>query len=442
MLCLASVAMATPQRFALPEFRTGYQLPQVLTTPANWAGWTYVDAGMLLAALAASAWWVFARRSRRGALVITIISLLYFGFFRHGCICPVGSIQNVAMAAGNNGYALPWTAAFLFLVPLLFTLFFGRIFCASVCPLGAIQDIVLFKPIQVPLWLEAGLGVLAYLYLGIGVLFAFLGSDFVICRYDPFVAMFRLSGSAPMLFLGACLLLSSMFIGRTYCRFLCPYSILLRLLAPFSRRRLTITPGQCVDCRLCEEACPFGAIRTPTVLSGMAPPGAGDRAASRRLALGMLLAGVAFTGLFAMLGRLSAPALIRMDFNANLAVRLAQEDQGSIPDPNNHSETADAFRKNEGRQEKNHAAVVAQLIGSIEELRHKYAIGGTLLGLWIGLVVSAKLLSASSRRPRTGYTADAAACVACARCYAACPVEQGNTTTVVPLTLRRPGPAA
>ena len=59
----------------------------------------------------------------------------------------------------------------------------------------------------------------------------------LICQYDPFVPLFRLNGPGYMLFLGGVLLATGLLIGRPYCRFLCPYGVLLRLLSPFSGRR-------------------------------------------------------------------------------------------------------------------------------------------------------------------------------------------------------------
>jgi hypothetical protein len=49
---------------------------------------------------------------------------------------------------------------------------------------------VLIRPVAVPGWLESGLRLFAYAYLGAAVLFAATGSAFIICRYDPFVGFF------------------------------------------------------------------------------------------------------------------------------------------------------------------------------------------------------------------------------------------------------------
>ncbi|MHC5074726.1 MAG: 4Fe-4S binding protein, partial [Planctomycetota bacterium] len=112
---------------------------------------------------------------------------------------------------------------------LVFTLFFGRTFCSAVCPLGAIQDLVLLRPVQVAPCLEGGLRLFAYIYLGAAVLLAATGSAFIICRYDPFVSFFRITGHMSLLVLGVCFLLIGMFVGRPYCRFICFQSGRLRL---------------------------------------------------------------------------------------------------------------------------------------------------------------------------------------------------------------------
>jgi NosR/NirI family nitrous oxide reductase transcriptional regulator len=264
VLLLGPLAALGEIRFPPPEFESGYQLPQATTPPSSPAVHEYVDAAVLLGALLLASYLILKRRSRRAIFALTIFSLLYFGFARHGCICPVGAIQNVTLTVFDSGYAMPITVGIFFILPLVLTLFFGRMFCGAVCPLGAIQDVVLIHPVTVPRWLESGLRLLAYTYLGSAVLFAALGSAFVICRYDPFVGFFRLSGNWNVIVLGSALLVIGLFVGRPYCRFLCPYGVILRQMSRLSKWRVTITPDECIECRLCEQSCPFGAIREPT----------------------------------------------------------------------------------------------------------------------------------------------------------------------------------
>ena len=182
------------ERFPPPDLGADYQAPHALQMLPHGAWMEWLDAGLLVAAIVTASYLVLRTRSRRGVLVLGLVSMAYFGFFREGCICSIGSIQNVAMALGGNGYALPVGAAVFFLIPLLGTLLWGRTFCAAVCPHGALQDAVTIRPLAVPPWLEHGLRMLRHVYLVLALLFAANGAAFIICRYDPFVAIFRLSG--------------------------------------------------------------------------------------------------------------------------------------------------------------------------------------------------------------------------------------------------------
>jgi len=205
---ILSGATSGVERFPPPDFvETDHVIPSPTSPGPRQDVYEYIDAAVLLAALGLASYLVLKKRSRRAIFALTVFSLLYFGFWRKGCVCPIGSMQNIVFSIFDRDYAVPIVVVAFFLLPLVFTLFFGRTFCAAVCPLGAIQDMVLSRPVSVPGWLDSGLRLLAYVYLAAAVLFAATGSAFVICRYDPFVSIFRLSGSLNILILGGCLLL-------------------------------------------------------------------------------------------------------------------------------------------------------------------------------------------------------------------------------------------
>jgi len=418
ILLLAICPAASAQKFPRPRFTVPYEFPKLVAPPVKSAAWSYIDTAALVVAMSIGAFLVYWRRSRKGVFVLMAISLLYFGFYRKGCVCPIGSIQNVTMSIGGNGYALPWVVAAFFALPLLFTLFFGRVFCGTTCPLGAIQDAVLWKAVRVPGWLEKALGLFPFMYLGLAVTAAYFGADYLICRYDPFVGFFRLSGPANIMFLGGVLLALCIFVGRTYCRFICPYGAILRLISPLSRRRVTITPQECVDCRLCEQGCPFGCIRhpTPTIPSR-------NRARDRRILLASIAALPALVIGFSLLGRIGGPATARLDFNVKLATEVAREQHQSEllkSDQTRQTEQTKRFWES--------GASPQSLAQTATNVRRRFTTGMTIFGAWVGAVIGLSLVSATVRRFRTGYTADAGTCVACARCYQTCPVEQARRT--------------
>jgi polyferredoxin len=196
-------------------------------------------------------------------VALTAACVGYFGFYREGCICAIGSIQNVTVALVDPAYAVPYYVIAIFALPLAAALFFGRVFCSGVCPLGAIQELVVLRPVTVPPKLDRALGWLKWVYLALAIVFAALPvvyRDFVICRFDPFVGLFRFTGAAWLLLVGAVFLIGGMFVGRPYCRWLCPYGALLSVFSRYAWRSFSITPDRELDCGLCNDACPYGAI--------------------------------------------------------------------------------------------------------------------------------------------------------------------------------------
>lgn len=241
----------------------GYTVPPVQHPHPRSFWFEFLDIALLIVAMGLGTWIVLRRRSRKWLVVLTIACLAYFGFYREGCVCPIGSIQNVSVALADPSYVVSYAVIAFFMLPLIFALFFGRVFCGGVCPLGAIQELVLLFPVQVPRLLDRALGSIKWAYLASAVAMALIPTlprEFLICRWDPFVGFFRGEGPANMMLIGGGMLVLGMFVGRPFCRYLCPYGVLLSLVSRLSWRGVSITPGKELDCGLCIEACPYGAI--------------------------------------------------------------------------------------------------------------------------------------------------------------------------------------
>ncbi len=418
LVALGSVALAQDvMRFPKPEFITGYDFPRTTEPAPTTTLQQWIDVLVLFLCLSLASYLAVKKRSRKGIFALMMFSLAYFGFYKQGCVCPIGSIQNVAFSLFNETYAVPLTTLIFFMMPLIFAAVFGRVFCSSVCALGAIQDAVLLFPVNVPKRINHLLGVIPYAYLGAGVLLASTGTGFIICRYDPFIGFFRMNGNAPYLLLGAGFLLVGVFIGRPYCRYLCPYGILLGWMSRFSKWHLSITPTKCVQCRLCEDSCPFDHIDMPNEGLDREERETGVRRLGHILLVLPLLVGIG-----GWIGNQLAPPLASFDHTVLVAERVLAEQQDPTLEQNIYSE---AFGQ-EGRSQE-------ELIAAADLVRERLAFGGWILGGFLGLVVAFKLMKMSMVRNQRDYEVNKPTCYSCARCCPTCPSDELHMPNFVAL---------
>jgi NosR/NirI family nitrous oxide reductase transcriptional regulator len=408
----SALAQEGDSRFPQPAFTSGYTLPETATPGPRAFQMEYLDVAVLAVALALASWLAIRGRSRRTIFLVTVFTVIYFGFYREGCVCAVGSLQNMTQAIMPLGAALPLVVAVFFLLPLAAALLFGRTFCSSVCPLGAIQDLVVMRPVSLPSSLAAGLSLAAPLYLSAVLLFAATGAGYMICRYDPFVGFFRLNGPAPMIFTGAAFLVAGMVVARPYCRFLCPYGVLLKWLSKLSKHHLTITPDICIQCRLCEDSCPFGAIREPSDIPDEET--ARQREKTRKRAFVLLPA-------LALFGAVSGFFLFETVSGSHPTVELARELRLTGPvTTSGESLRLEAFRQS--------ARTGEELFAAEKIVRGTFRTGTPLAGAFMGFMVGIQLLGFGATRRREGYEPDRGECLSCGRCIRTCPVEHVRVT--------------
>jgi NosR/NirI family transcriptional regulator, nitrous oxide reductase regulator len=192
----------------------------------------------------------------------------------------------------------------------------------------------------------------------------------------------------------------SLFVGRPYCRFLFPYGVILRQLSRLSHWHLSITPKDCINCRLCEDACPYGAIQGPTADPGNTDA-AGSPGARRRLALLLLLVPLCVAAAGWAGGRV-APHFVKLHPAGRNLLRM--QAAGQALDTPEAGEQLKVARRVEGQLH----------------------WGGWIAGGFIGLVVGVRLVKLSIYRKRTQYDPERGACVSCARCLTSCPKEPAN----------------
>jgi NosR/NirI family transcriptional regulator, nitrous oxide reductase regulator len=210
-----------------------------------------------------------------------------------------------------------------------------------------------------------------------------------------------------MVVAGGLLLLLGTVVGRPYCRFLCPYGVLLEWAARLAWRRTSITPANCIVCRLCESACPYDAIEKPE----QAPKdnGLAGGAAWRLVAALALLPLLAAVGGWAggRLGpRLGASHPTLQVANAILA---DQQPQGWLA-----TTRVDAFAES--------GAPLEPFVAEARQTHLRLVGLGRGFGLFLGAAIGLQLVALARRVVHDDYRPDPGTCLSCGRCFRYCPV--------------------
>ena len=404
-LIIISLTVFAQNRFPKPDFDSGYVYPEHQHFVPNEALWSYIDIAMLVILMSFVAWATIKRQVRIPVIITSIVSVLYFGFFRYGCVCSIGSVQNVALSLVSDSYSIPLHALLMFILPIIFALFFGRVFCAGVCPFGALQDLVNVKNYKLSKAVTSVLKVFPWIYLGFAVLFAVTNSRFIICRFDPFVGIFRLGGEVPLIIFGVILLIFSIFTGRPFCRFICPYGAILSLFSKISFWQVKITKKECINCQLCHNACPVDAIR---------PPYENKVKESRSAGVNRILRYMVFLPLMMIAGAvlmyMLSDKFSTVNKNVQLYDMVIQNEQQPQERQSFELQTFYAQER-----------TIEELAEQVAETKKEFSIYSTIIGAFFGLVIALTLINLSVKRTRKQYEIDSADCVNCGRCFSYCP---------------------
>lgn len=198
--------------------------------------------------------------------VVLLAAVAFLGFYRAHFFSFVDIGKALQCLQGD----WPTTASqfgwyFFMVLILLSTLMAGRLFCGWICPFGALSEILYrifpFKEKARISWrLDRNLRTLKYAILFLAPLLFVATGKLNVLGFEPFSMTFTFrGGKMEAKLLPLFLLFAGLFIGRFWCRYLCPSGAFLALLSTLKIFPIPREVEVCTLCGKCMDTCPIDA---------------------------------------------------------------------------------------------------------------------------------------------------------------------------------------
>jgi ferredoxin len=198
-------------------------------------------------------------------------------------LCPLGGVETLYSLFTGDGFIRQTaaSAAILLVGMLVMAVVYRRSFCGQLCPLGALQGLfgalgrrLFARRRTIPHAVDRVARWLKYGILAFFAVWSWQAAALVMRPYDPWVAWAHLTSTRLLAEFGVGLavlivsLAGSLVYERFFCKYLCPTGALLGLLAKVSIFRIERDQGTCIDCGLCDRACPMNVdVATASIVN-------------------------------------------------------------------------------------------------------------------------------------------------------------------------------
>ncbi len=154
-------------------------------------------------------------------------------------------------------------------IPIMVAIFLGRVFCSWICPISFLSEIIdrvyklfkkqkrLYDKFCLPKWV-LWFSLIGEILISMTIaapIFVFLSPPGLVGREIMMAVFFRRLAIEGVVVIFVLLL--HLFTRRFFCRYFCPLGALLAFLGSKRRLRITKDEGKCVNCKICDRACPM-----------------------------------------------------------------------------------------------------------------------------------------------------------------------------------------
>jgi NosR/NirI family nitrous oxide reductase transcriptional regulator len=223
---------------------------------------------LIFAAFVTLAMVSFLRKSVPLKYATLILAVGYLGIYKSYLLSITNVLGSLTGTFPLHAESIVFSSLAIFGV--VTTILWGRVYCGRICAFGALTQLIdAIVPsrfqVEIPPALERRAGYIKYAILFGAIGYYLVTHENGFYRYiEPFWMFSREASTALWVGLGV-LLVASIFVRNLYCRFLCPLGAALGLVSALSVFKIKRW-SECSTCKLCENACEWGAIRERKII--------------------------------------------------------------------------------------------------------------------------------------------------------------------------------
>ncbi len=186
-------------------------------------------------------------------------------------LCPFGGVVTLYNLSTLGVFIQKIHMSSVILMGIIFgmAVLFGPVFCGWVCPLGSLQEWTgkigkkIFKKRYnrfVPQKLDRVLRYARFAVLGWVVYVTAMSGTLLFANADPYYALYNFwtaEAALPSIIILVATVGGSLFIGRPWCKYACPYGALLGVFNKFRIFKIRRNTSTCIACGKCSASCPM-----------------------------------------------------------------------------------------------------------------------------------------------------------------------------------------